>query len=114
MKLSLQTRVSILITVVLLLVSAVSTYLFTSAHNQSMDKSHLLRGSTLCYTLSKAAEEGLSKEDLNILKKAEYIIQAPDVSLVQVYSNLWDAVDAYPFNRLNQPPDQRAVQHFKH
>ena len=113
MKLSLQTRVSIVITLTIILISAVSTYLFTSAHRGSAERGLLVRGEALTYALSKAAEEGLLKEDLNLIKKASHITTAPDVTLVQVYSNIWEAVDSYPMTRLKEPPDGEALHHFK-
>ena len=113
MKLPLQAKVSLFVTLLIVLISAVSTFLFTSAHSRSREKGHILRGSALSYALSKAAEEGLSKEDLNLLNKASEIVQSPDVTLAQVYSNIWEPVDAYPFDRLRQPPHPDAVEHFK-
>ncbi len=113
MKASLQTRVSIFITLTIILISAFSTYLFTSAYRRNAEQSLVVRGTALSYSLSKAAEEGLLKEDLNLIKKASYIIQAPDVSRAQVYSDLWDALDAYPLTSLKDLPNPEAVRHFK-
>jgi len=113
MKASLQTKVSVVITLTIVLISAFSTYLFTSAHQRSAERGMLVRGEALSYALSKAAEEGLLKEDLNLIKKASYITKAPDVTLVQVYSNIWEAVDSYPMTSLKEPPDSEAVLHFK-
>ena len=85
MKLSLQAKVSLLVALIIILISAVSTYLFTTAHSRSKEKGRLQRGAAFSYALSKAAEEGLIREDLNLIKKASTIIRAPDVALVQVY-----------------------------
>lgn len=112
MKLSLKTKVSIFLTLVIIIISVISTYLFTSAHSRSKEKGRIIRGTALCYALSKAAEEGLINENLDLIKKASYIIKAPDVLMVQVYSNLWDAIDAYPFERLKERPAPEAVNHF--
>ncbi len=113
MKLSLQAKVSLAIGLIILMISAVSTYLFTAAHSASKEKGRLLRGAALSYALSKAAEEGLLKEDLNLIKKASAIIQAPDVTLVQVYSDIWETIDAYPFEQLKKPPHPGALDHFR-
>ncbi len=113
MKGSLQKRVTIFITLVILIIGAVSTYLFTSAFSRSKERGLVIRGTALCSSLSKAAEEGLAKEDLSLIKKAAHIIQAPDVVLAQVYSNIWDTVDAYPLESWNSPPLPEAVNHFK-
>ncbi|MDA8423239.1 MAG: ATP-binding protein [Nitrospiraceae bacterium] len=113
MKASLQTRVSIFITLTIILISAFSTYLFTSAYRRNAEQSLVVRGTALSYSLSKAAEEGLLKEDLNLIKKASHIIEAPDVSRAQVYSDLWDALDAYPLTSLKDLPNPEAVRHFK-
>ena len=113
MKASLQTRASVFITLTIILISAFSTYLFTSAHRRSAEQSLVVRGTALAYSLSKAAEEGLLKEDLNLIKKASYIIQAPDLSVAQVYSDIWEPVDAYPLSSLKSAPSPEAIKHFK-
>jgi signal transduction histidine kinase/ActR/RegA family two-component response regulator/HAMP domain-containing protein len=113
MSASLQKRVTVFITLVILIIGAVSTYLFTSAFSRSKERGLVLRGTALTYSLSKAAEEGLAKEDLSLIKKAAHIIQAPDVTLAQVYSNIWEAVDAYPQTDLKRPPRPEAIDHFK-
>ena len=110
---SLQKRVTIFITLVILIIGALSTYLFTSAFSRSKERGLVIRGTALCTSLSKAAEEGLVKEDLSLIKKASHIIQAPDVTLAQVYSNLWEPVDAYPVGSWKDNPLPEAVSHFK-
>jgi len=113
MKLSLQAKISILVAVIIVLSSGVSTYLFTVAHSKSEENGHVLRGMALIHSLSKSAEEGLINEDLNLIKKAAYVINAPDVALAQVYSDIWEPVDAYPFEKLKELPDPEAVNHFR-
>jgi signal transduction histidine kinase/ActR/RegA family two-component response regulator len=113
MKFSLQKKVTAFITVIILIIGGLSTYLFTSAFSRSKERGLVIRGTALCYSLSKAAEEGLAKEDLSLIKKASHIVQAPDVVLAQVYSNIWEPVDAYPLTNLKQPPGPEAVNHFK-
>src|SRR5512142_3242259 len=113
MKASLQKRVTLFVTLVILIIGALSPYLFTTAFSRSKERGLIIRGTALCYSLSKAAEEGLVKEDLSLIKKASYIIQAPDVTLAQVYSNIWETVDAYPLGSWNTPPRPEAVGHFK-
>ena len=113
MKISLQAKVSVFITLIIVLISIISTYLFTTAHSRSKGKGLIARGNALSYALSKAAEDGLVNEDLDLIKKASNIIKAPDVTLAQVYSNIWEAVEAYPFERLKEPPNPEAVTHFE-
>jgi signal transduction histidine kinase/CheY-like chemotaxis protein len=105
--------VSVFVTLIVVLGSAFSTYLFTSTHTRSKEQGLFKRGAALCYTLSKAAEEGLLEENLSLIKKASYIIQSPDVTLVHVYSNIWEPLDAYPLGTWNTPPHPKAVGHFK-
>jgi len=112
MKLSLRTKVSLVIAAIIIVISGVSTSLFTTAHSRSKEKGRIQRGAALSYALSEAAEEGLLKEDLNLIKKASSLIKAEDVSLVQVYSNIWNIVDAYPFDQLKSPPHPDALAHF--
>jgi PAS domain S-box-containing protein len=113
MKLSLRTKVSLVIAAIILVISVISTYLFTSAHSRSKEKGRIQRGTALSYALSEAAEEGLLKEDLNLIKKTSALIQADDVTLVQVYSNIWNIVDAYPFAQLKSTPHPDALKHFR-
>jgi two-component system, cell cycle sensor histidine kinase and response regulator CckA len=113
MKVSLQTKVSVFVTLIIVAISAVSTVFFTTAYKQSTEKGLLSRGSALSYSLSKAAEDGLIHENLDLIQKASNVIKAPDVSLAQVFSDLWDAIDAYPLRSLKNAPNPRAVVHFK-
>ncbi len=110
---SLQKKVTIFITLVILIIGALSTYLFTSAFSRSKERGLVIRGTALCTSLSKAAEEGLAKEDLSLIKKASHIILAPDVTLAQVYSNIWEPVDSYPVDSWQNPPRPEAISHFK-
>ncbi len=113
MKTSLQTRVAVLITLIILSISFFGTCLFTSAAHRSKERELRGRGSALSYALSKAAEEGLLKKDLNLVKMASSIIRGPDISLTQVYSNSWEAADAYPPESLKDRPHPEALRHFK-
>jgi PAS domain S-box-containing protein len=110
---SLQKKVTLFLTLVILLIGAFSTYLFTSAFERSKERGLVARGTALCYSLSKAAEEGLAKEDLDLIEKAAAIVRAPDVTLAQVFTNNWDPVDAYPLGSWKKPPSPEAVGHFK-
>ena len=69
MRLSLRTKVSLVITAVIIVISGVSTYLFTTAYSSSKERGRIQRGEALSYALSEAAAEGLLKEDLNLIKK---------------------------------------------
>jgi len=113
MRLSLQAKISVLIAVIIVVSIGVSTYLFTAAHGRSKENGRVLRGMALISSLSKSAEEGLINEDLDLIKKASYVIKAPDVTLAQVYSDIWEAVDAYPFEKLKEPPAPDAVDYFR-
>lgn len=93
-------------------ISLVSTLLFTTAHRHSIERELIARGNTLSYSLSKAAEEGMVKEDLGLIEKAAYITRAEDVELVQICNHLWEPLDAFPFNRLKEPTNPAALNHF--
>ncbi|MDH4161305.1 MAG: ATP-binding protein [Nitrospirota bacterium] len=113
MRLTLHAKVSLTVALIIIAVSAISTALFISTYNRSKYQGRVIRGSALSYALAKSAEEGLLKEDLNLIKKAAAIIQAPDVMQIQVFSNVWDPIDAYPFERLQDAPDPRALLHYR-
>jgi hypothetical protein len=113
MKLSLKNKIALFLTLTVFAISAVCTYLFISAYTGSKEKELIARGTTLSYSLSRTAEEGLIRENLDLLQKASYIVRAEDVVSVQVYSSIWDAVDAYPIKKLKSPPHAEAVRHFE-
>lgn len=113
MNLSLQTKISAYVALIIIVITAVNTYIFTSAYYSNIEKRLILRGETLNYSLSKAAVEGLLSENLNLITNASFIVQAKDVVLSQVYQTTWDAVDAYPIENLRERPHPDAVKHFK-
>ncbi|MEJ2696132.1 MAG: response regulator [Candidatus Sulfobium sp.] len=112
MRISLRTRVLVLVTLVIVVIGVVTTCFFTAAFKRSEERGLVRRGTALSYALSRAAEEGLVNEDLDLIKKASDIIKAPDVTLVQVYSDLWDAIDAYPVESMREPAQPAAMDHF--
>lgn len=112
MTLSLRTRVSLFITVLVILLSGTSTFFFTVAHRRTAEREIIARGSALVQTLARAAARGLVAEDLDLLRQASYVVQAPDVRSLQIFSSIWEPVDAYPFLDLKNRPDPRAVAHF--
>jgi len=113
LKISLHLKILIPLSLVIISISSVSTYFFVNSHRQSIEKQLIARGGALSYAMSKAAAEGIAREDLDLIRKAQHIINAEDVTLVQVYTNLWDMVDSYPFSRFRNPPDSDAIDHFR-
>jgi PAS domain S-box-containing protein len=113
MNLSLKTKVLLFIAAVVLMVSSVSTFLFITAHKRSVEREVVARGIALTEALTRAVDEGLAAEDLNLIKDVEDIVHTKDVVLAQVYSTLWLAVAAVPTNLLNVPPSSAALEHFK-
>jgi len=113
MKLSLQSKMAIFLTLTVFATSAVSSYLFISVYTDTREKELIARGTALSYILSKTAEEGLVRENLDLLRQASYVVQTEDLVFMQVYSNIWDAVDAYPFEKLNLLPQAEAIKHFE-
>ncbi|MBI5664311.1 MAG: PAS domain S-box protein [Nitrospirae bacterium] len=114
MNLSLKTKLSIWIAIIIILIGAVRTYYFISETHRGIEKKLVARGETLGHSLARAAEEGLASENLDLIKKAEYIVHGEDVIFVQVYSTIWDAIDAYPLERLRDSPLPEAISHFKY
>ena len=104
MNLSLRTRVSLFITVLVVLLSGTSTVFFTVAHRRTAEREIDARGTALVQTLARAAARGLVAEDLDLLRQASYVVQAPDVRSLQIFSSIWEPVDAYPFDDLKRPP----------
>lgn len=113
MKISLRSKVLVFVTLVILTIGVMTSSLFTVAFIRSEERGLVKRGTALSYALSRAAEQGLVNEDLNLIKKASDIIEAPDVKLVQVYSDLWDAIDGYPVEKMKEPAAPGAVAHFR-
>ncbi|MDA8099038.1 MAG: ATP-binding protein [Nitrospiraceae bacterium] len=110
---SLQTRIAIAVTVIIVVIGTVITVFFTTTYTASRERNRIMRGETLTYTLSKAVEEGLVKEDLDLLRKASYVIQAPDVTRLQVFSTIWNSIDAFPFDQITSAPLPEAIRHFE-
>jgi PAS domain S-box-containing protein len=113
MNLSLKTKLSIWIAAIIVLISSALTYYFISETHRGIEKKLVARGEALGHSLARAAEEGLASENLDLIKKAEYIVHSEDVRLVQVYSTIWDAIDAYPLERLKDAPHPEAISHFR-
>ncbi len=112
MNLSLKAKLSIWIALIIIIIGAARTYQFISGSNRVIEKKLIARGEALSNSLAKAAEEGLVSEDLDLIKKAEYIVSSEDVRLVRVYSTIWDTIDAFPLERLKDPPHAEAISHF--
>lgn len=113
MNLSLGTKVSAIVALIILLISTISTSIFITSHSRSIEREIIARGTALSEALAKAAETGLTTEDLNLLSRASHVVRSEDVSIVQVYSSLWTVADAYPLEKLNEPPMPEAIDHFK-
>ncbi len=113
MRLSLQAKVTLLITVVVVATSSTGSYLFISAHKRSIEREIINRGITMSEALSRAVAEGLASENLQLIQQVESIVHTDDVKLAQVYSTIWLPVDAYPLEKFNEPADPAAIEYFK-
>ncbi len=113
MNLSLKTKVTAFIAVVVVTVSAVSTVLSISAEKRSIEGELIARGIALSESLSRSVDEGLAGENLNLIKHVQDIVRTHDVLLTQVFSSLWLGVASVPPERLNVPPNPKAVEYFK-
>lgn len=113
MNLSLKTKVTAFIAVVVITASTVSTFLSISAHKKSIERELLARSIALAEALSRAVDEGLAAENLNLIKQVEDIVHTNDVVLTQVFSSLWLGVASVPLDQHNLPPNPAAVQYFK-
>ncbi|MBI5640373.1 MAG: response regulator [Nitrospirae bacterium] len=113
MSISLKTKVSLFVSLIVVVISAVSTYLFISEHRHNMERELTARGTALIHSLARASEEGLAGSDLDLINKAAHVVKAADVELVQIYSPLWQSIDAFPVEKINEWPDREAMEHFK-
>jgi PAS domain S-box-containing protein len=113
MNLSIKTKISVVIALLIIAVTAVNAAYFIRHSHLQVESVMIRKGTALSSSLSKAAEEGLASESLDLLKKAEYIVNEQEVVLSQIYSTTWNAVDAHPLDKLNDPPLQEAKEHFK-
>ena len=96
MNISLRTKIAIFVTLIIIILSAISTYIFISQHRRSIEKEFTSRGLTLSYLLSKIAAEGLAAERLDLIGRASFILNSEDVIRVDVYTELWDLIESYP------------------
>jgi PAS domain S-box-containing protein len=109
MKHSLRTKVTAFVAIVVITVSMVSTFLSISAHRKSLERELLARSIALSEALSRAVDEGLAAENLNLIKQVADIVHTKDVLLVQVFSSLWLGINAIPLDQVNLPPSPAAV-----
>ncbi|MBI5847730.1 MAG: PAS domain S-box protein [Nitrospirae bacterium] len=112
MRLSLKTKVTVFITVTVLVISMVSTFFFTTAHKKSIEREIIARGRTLSEALSHAVDEGLAEENLDFIKNVEDIVHTKDVILAQIFTDIWLPVDAFPLEQFEMEPDPKAKEHF--
>ena len=113
MNVTLRTKVTAFVAVTVITISMISTFLFISAQKRGIERELIARGFALSESLSRAIDEGLAAEDLNLIKDVEEIVHTKDVVLVQAFSTLWLEVASAPVDQLNLPPDPAAVEHFK-
>ncbi|TAN43722.1 MAG: response regulator [Nitrospirae bacterium] len=113
MKISLQSRATIFVAAVVVAASAASALFFINAHKKSMEREIIVRGITLAESLSRAIHEGVASENLDFIKQVEEVVHTQDVALTQVYSSLWHAIDSYPIEKQNEPPDPSAMAFYK-
>src|SRR5208337_1812730 len=113
MRLSLRTKVTVFFTALVIIICLVGTSFYISINRRSIEREIIAKGVTLAESLSRGVANGLAAENLEVIKKVSDIIHTSDVDMAQVYSSLWLPVDAYPFNRLNEPPGPAALSHFK-
>ena len=113
MNVTLRTKVTAFVAVAVITISMISTFLFISAQKRGIERELIARGFALSESLSRAIDEGLAAEDLNLIKDVEEIVHTKDVVLVQAFSTLWLEVASAPVDQLNVPPDPAAVEHFK-
>jgi len=113
MRISLRAKITLFVTLAILVISLVSTYLFVSQHKRHIENEFIARGTTLSYLLSKIVKEGLETEKLDLIEKAAFIIQAENVTNVNVYTDLWDLIESYPENPANKDLSlEDAIRHF--
>ena len=112
MKLSLQTKVTVFIAVVVFAVSVITTVLSVHSHKKSIEREVTARGVALSEALARSVDEGLASENLNLINSVEEIVHNNDVVLTQVFSTLWLGVAAVPKDQLNVPPSADAVRAF--
>lgn len=113
MRLTLQSRVTFLIAAVIIVISTTSTVLFLSSYQKNMEQEIIARGITMAEALARAVDDGVASENLDLIKSLDDIVHTKDVTLTQVYTSLWLAIDAYPADRQSEPPEPAAVEYFR-
>ena len=113
MNISLKSKVSLVVALIIGAIGTFSTFYFTAAHKRTIEQEMIARGKALSISLAKAAEEGVATEDLDLIKRAAYIVTSEDVTLAQVFTSLWQAIDAFPSEKYFEPPAPEAIVYFK-
>jgi PAS domain S-box-containing protein len=110
MKLTLNSKVTIFITVTVLVASLASTAFLFSTYRKGMFREITARGTTMAESLARGVAEGIASENLGIIQQVQSIVQTRDVIMAQVYSSVWLPIDSYPTDNFGIAPDPVAVR----
>lgn len=110
---SLKTRVAFFLVAVIAVIGITATYVFIRHEKKYIGKEITARGIAMSESLARVVGDGMAAEDLVLIKKMAQIVHTKDVVQAQVFTNMWLAMDAWPFKDLNDPPSPAAVSHFK-
>jgi len=113
MRLTLNSKVTIFVSLALLAIGLASTAFFVRAYRRDMVKVTTARGTTMAEALSRGVAQGIAEENLGIIQQVRSIVQADDVLLAQVYSSIWLPIDSYPDDNFRIPPDPEVLARFK-
>jgi two-component system, cell cycle sensor histidine kinase and response regulator CckA len=113
MKLTLNAKVTLIITTIVVALGLASSAFLLLTSQQGMVKVIVARGTTMAESLARGVAEGIASENLGIIRKVESIVKADDVILAQVYSTIWLPIDSYPKDNFGDLPDPVAMRTMK-
>jgi PAS domain S-box-containing protein len=89
-------RLSVVLVLVIGTMGGVATIFLTSHMTSDLESQFQERGKTLALLLARLVNEGIAEENLDLINRAAYFLDEPDVKQLSVFNELWDQIDGYP------------------
>jgi len=89
-------RISVGIVLIVAILGVAASIFLSVQQARDLDAQFRERGKTLTVLLARLVSEGIAEENLDLVKRASYILENPGVSYINVYNEFWDLIETYP------------------
>lgn len=89
-------RISLAIILSVAVLGVAASFYLTARLHRDTEAQFLEGGRSLSLLLAKLVSEGIAEENLDLVKRASYILDTPGVEYINVYSEYWDLIETYP------------------